>query len=153
MNENHTGSQTSGRQNMYFGANKQTLADDSETTSCKLCWYLGSVWQWHAPNFSVSRRVTRYIEAVTTQTTWNIRKVSIFHTRCIYLLHMTRNEQQLLRSTALTGLSFNGRSVFRKAATKLTHTLFALTFTFRPSNPNVTAGSQNSFISNVHPCT
>ena len=30
----------------------------------KLCWCLGSVWQWSAHNFSVSLRVTRYIEAV-----------------------------------------------------------------------------------------
>jgi len=43
MDENYIGSQTSGRQNMYFGANKQTLADDSETTDCELCWCLGSV--------------------------------------------------------------------------------------------------------------
>ena len=32
-----------------------------------------------------------------------------------------------------------GRGVIRTAATKLIHTLFTLTFTFQPLNPNVTA--------------
>ena len=34
---------------LYFGANKQTPADDCETTSCTLCWCLISVLTMTCP--------------------------------------------------------------------------------------------------------